>query len=60
MTASMLCSLSVLFLKKFRKIVSEKLHPCPNVLEHPCDYCRFSNILPKFYPGWIEFYEDEI
>ena len=34
MTAYVFFSLSALFLKKVRKIVSEKLHPCPHVLEY--------------------------
>ena len=60
MTASVLFSLSTLFLKKIRKIVSKKLQPCPHVLEYPHPLLTFSNILPKFYPGWIEFNGDEI
>ena len=46
--------------KKFRNIVSEKLHPCPHVLEYPHRLLSFSNISPKFYARWIEFCGDEI
>ena len=60
MTASVLFSFSAVFLKKFRKIVSEKLRPFSHVLEQLHELLSFSNILPKFYPRWIEFYGDEI
>ena len=56
MTASVLFSISALFLKKFRKIVSEKLHLCPPVLEYLHQLLSFSDVLPKCYPRWIEFY----
>ena len=38
------------FCTVFRKIVPEKLHRCPHVLEYPHRLLSFSNILP------IEFY----
>ena len=38
-----------------RKIISEKLHAFPYVLEYPRRLLSFSNILPKFYPGWMNF-----
>ena len=60
MTASVFFSLSALFLKKFRKIISEELHPCSCVLEYPHRLFSFSTILSKFYPRWIDFHVNGI
>ena len=57
MTVSVLFPLSALFLAKIRKIVSEKVDPGPHVLEYLHRLLSLSNILSKFYPRWIEFYE---
>ena len=56
MTVSVFFSLSALFLKKLRNIVWVNLYPSPHVLEYLHRLLSFSNILPKFYPRWIEFY----
>ena len=60
MTASVLFPLLALFLKYFRKIVSEKLHPCPHCLNIANNYCLLQNILPTFYPRWIDFHGEEV
>ena len=49
---------SALVLKKFRTIVSEKLHSYPHVSEYPHRLLSFSDVLLKFYPRWIEFYRN--
>ena len=52
--------LSAQFLKKFRKVVTEQLHPCSHVLEYSHRLLSFSDILSKLYTRWIEFYGDDI
>ena len=51
----MFFSLSALFLKKFRKIASEKLHPCPHVLDIRIDYFRFQTYCLNFILDGLNF-----
>ena len=55
MIASVLFSLFALVLKKIRKIVSEKIRPCPHVLEYVHPLLSFSNVLPNFILGGLNF-----
>ena len=55
MTASVLFPLLVLFLKYFRKIVSEKLHPCPHFLNIANNYCLLQIYYLHFILGGLIF-----
>ena len=55
MTASVLFPLLALFLKYFRKIVSEKLHPCPHFLNIANNYCLLQIYYLHFILGGLIF-----